>query len=82
MAGKINRITAKGVKGIYKDKSIEVQIGKSSDDTQIFIDGTKLELVQSIHISMRVGKPTTMTIGKFKEEWNGRQKIRKSIARK
>ncbi len=66
MVEKFNRITAKGVKGIYKDQSIEVRIGKTYVDTQIFIDGKKIDLVQSIHISMRVGKVTTITIEKFK----------------
>ena len=66
MAGKTNRITAKGVKGIYKGKLIEVHIGKSSDDTQLFVDGKKLELVQSIHISARLGKLTVMTIEMLK----------------
>ena len=71
MAGKINRITARGVTGIYADKVIEVHIGKSWVDTKIFVDGKELgpqALVQSIHIAIRVGKPTRMTIEKFKEE--------------
>ncbi len=67
VAGKINRITARGVKGIYKDKLIEVHIGKSHVDTHIFVDGKELELVQSIHISMRVDKQTTITIEKLKD---------------
>ena len=66
MAGKINRIIARGVTGIYKDKSIEVHIGKTDVDTKIFVNGKPLELVQSVHISMRVGKLTTMTIEKLK----------------
>ena len=69
MAGKINRISAKVIKGIYKDKEIEIEIGKSSDDTKVWLDGKLLPpdaLIQSIHIAMRVGKMTTVTIEKFK----------------
>ncbi len=70
MAGKINRITATGVKGIYKDKTIEVHIGDSWGNTNVFIDGKQIKaedgLIQSIHISIRCGKPTVMTIEKLK----------------
>ncbi len=69
MAGKINRITATGVKGIYKDKEIEVHIGSTSNDTFVFVNGKELPpsaMIQSIHISIVTGKPTRMTIEKFK----------------
>ena len=66
----INRITAIGVEGIYKDNTIVVHIGKDSTSTKVFIDGKELPpkaLIQSIHISIVVGKPTRMTIEKLKE---------------
>ena len=68
MVNKINRITAKGVKGIYKDGFFEVHVGSNSEDTKIFINGKQLKSVQSIHISMKLDKPTVMTIEKLKEE--------------
>ena len=69
MAGKINRITATGVKGIYKDKVIEVHIGATGNTTRVFVDGKELPpeaMIQSIHISIRCGKPKVMIIEKFK----------------
>lgn len=71
MAGKINRIIARGVSGIYKDKNIEVHIGNSSNDTKVFINGKEVSpeaRIQSIYLAIRVGKLTTLTIEKFKGE--------------
>ncbi len=66
MAGEINRVIAKGVSGIYKDKDIEIGIGTDSADTYLKVNGKKVELVQCIHISMRLGKMTTVIIEKLK----------------
>ena len=71
MAGKINRIIARGVTGIYKDKNIEIDIGNTAAETKVFVNGKFIPpeaLIQSIHIAIRVGKLTTVTIEKFKGE--------------
>ncbi len=68
MPGKINRIIARGVKGIYKDKDIEIGIGMDHRTTFLKVNGKEepIELIQSIHISMRVNQITTITIEKLK----------------
>ena len=38
MAGVVNRITANCVKGIYKDKEIEIELGDSWKNTKLKVD--------------------------------------------
>jgi len=63
---KVNRITAKCVKGIYKDKEVEIQIGNTHKDTIVKINGKQIPLIQSIHIKMKFNCQTVITIEKLK----------------
>ena len=57
-----NRIFAKGVSGIYKDKDIEVRIGSNYSNTELLVNGKKVEHIQGIWIKMVVDKPTKIMI--------------------
>ena len=62
----MNRITCMGVKGIYKDQEIEIELGPTHQETNVFINGKPVDFVQSIHISAKVGEVTTIQIEKIK----------------
>ena len=62
---KMNRIIAKGVSGIYKDKDIEIQIGERSKDCHIFVEGKEILSCFGIHIHMRSNEPTKVIIEKY-----------------
>ena len=62
---KKNLIIAKGVRGIYKDKDIEVEIGESSEKCRIKVNGKEVEDIFGVHIHMRVGKLTKIIIEKY-----------------
>lgn len=47
---KINRIIAKGVSGIYKEKDIEIEIKENSEDCKIKVNGEEIKDVFGIHI--------------------------------
>ena len=62
---KMNRIIAKGVSGIYKDKYIEVKIGENSENCVIKINGKKVKGIFGVHIHLRAGKQTTIVLEKY-----------------
>ncbi len=67
-----NRITARCVAGIYKDKDMEIEIGNTIEDTKVKVNGKPIQ-AQNIWIKIRSGHRTTVTIDKFKGE-NGKRK--------
>lgn len=64
---KKNIIIAKGVKGIYKDKEIEIKIGNHSDNSDIKVNGKKVRGIFGVHIHIRVDKETTLILEKYKD---------------
>lgn len=63
----INRIISKPATGIYKDKEIEVEFGKSYEDTFVKVDGKIIKGVQFVGIKCRVGEMTKLVIEKIKQ---------------
>ena len=59
---KMNRINAIVKKGIYKDGEIEIEIGKTSDDSKVKINGKTLTNVIGAHIHIRVGDVTKLCL--------------------
>lgn len=59
---------AKPATGIYKDQQIEVEFGKSSEDTCVKVNGEIMEGVQFVGVKCRVGEMTKLTIEKVKLE--------------
>ena len=51
--------------GKYKDKEVEVKIGKNSNETEILVNGKPLNNVFGIHLHIRAGEMTTLIIEKF-----------------
>ena len=66
---KMNRITAKGVSGIYKDEDIEVEIGESSEKCAVKVNGQYVKNILGIHIHMRAGKLTTLVLEKCRGDY-------------
>lgn len=65
---KKNIIRATGVSGIYKDKDIEIKIGKNSEDSQVLVNGKEIgKSIFGIHIHMRAGQKTTVILEKHAE---------------
>lgn len=62
---KVNRIIARSVTGIFKDKNIEVKIGKTAHESSIKVNGKELKDVFGVHLHIRVGKPTTLVVEKY-----------------
>lgn len=63
---KFNRITATGIKGIYKDQPIEIEIGETSAETNVKVNGKKLKNVIGAHIHMRAGETTKLILETYK----------------
>lgn len=61
-------VRAKGITGIYSDKSIEIEIGQTAKDCKVKINGKKLSNVHSAHIHMRAGEFTKLNLILFKEK--------------
>ena len=57
-----NRVRATGVTGIYKGKNIEIDIGATSHDTIIKVNGEEIHNVLGCWIKMLPDKPTTITM--------------------
>jgi hypothetical protein len=57
---KHNTVRATGITGIYKDAEIEIDIGQHSHDTQIRINGKKVQNCTGVWIKMRSGEPTRL----------------------
>ena len=66
---KKNLIIAKGVSGIYKDKEIEVKIGENAHTSTIKVNGKKINSIFGVHIHIRLGKPTTLVLEKYKGDF-------------
>ena len=56
---KKNTVLARPITGIYKDKLIEVQIGKSGCESKVFVDGKNVsEKCLGIYIKIKPGELT------------------------
>lgn len=64
---KKNIITAVGLTGIYKDKEIEVEIGKDGSSSKIKINGKELTNVIGVHIHLWPDKPTKLVLEIYKK---------------
>lgn len=61
----MNRITARGVKGIYRDKNIEIEIGEHSEDCKILVNGKEVQGIFGVHIHMRAGRRTEIIMERY-----------------
>lgn len=68
MRPKLNRINAVVKRGIYKDGEIEIEIGKTGEDTKIIFNGKELHNVIGAHIHMRAGDVTKLCLELYKEK--------------
>ena len=60
---KTNVVKCRAVNGHYKGKTFEIQIGETSSETNILIDGKKpKQLITGIWIKMLPGEPTKITV--------------------
>ena len=59
---RINRVTATGLTGIFKGDQIEIDIGKTGNDTIIKVNGKKLNNVIAAYIKMKSGEINKLTL--------------------
>jgi hypothetical protein len=65
-----NYIRAIIVSGNYKDKNLEIQIGKTGDETKIFINKKQITNCLGACIQIKPNKPTTLVFELFKGDEN------------
>ena len=63
---RMNRIIARGVSGMYKDKDIKVEIGETAEKSSVKVNGKDVSGIFGVHIHIRIGKPTTLVLEKYK----------------
>lgn len=61
---KVNNILCEGVKGIFKDKQVELYIGPTAAESVLKVNGEMVHNIQAVHLSIRLGKPTRLFIEK------------------
>jgi len=57
-----NTIKAIGVSGRYKGKRFEIDIGQTGHNTEIYVDGIRMDNVQSAIITIGVDRVTTVEL--------------------
>jgi len=62
MYNNFNRVLCKGVNGIYKDKQLEIKIGKTHADSSVKVNGTTVKNVTACYIKIVPHKITTVTL--------------------
>ena len=57
-----NRVTAKVIKGRYKGQRIDIELGPTSVETRVKVDGKLIKGVEAIYIKAKVGEITKTTL--------------------
>lgn len=58
----MNNIVGTITKGLFKDKPIEVIIGKDGTHSAVYLDGKELENCKGVKINVRAGEVNTVEI--------------------